>query len=283
MTSRRTGFLLLVASSWAWAVAPAQTVLGRQGPDAVLPGAGAPGAAAPQWQEFDVYAVATSRALFTACDANGDDRLSIFEAVRAIDNFGSLRQPERFRQLDADADGYLEWPEFDRRFRELTENGSSLRVRPVRSLPLQAGADLGLDRARARGLLQVLDQDTNGVVSLEEAKSLAGLSGLPIDESALFRQLDRDGDARVTVEELMVVARDFRLPTARPAPSTPQSLPAPYRIADSDGDGGLTLTEIESWLRRFDPALARWSKRILADADQNGSGTLGAVEIHQIK
>jgi Ca2+-binding EF-hand superfamily protein len=282
--TRRARPLLLLVCLGAAAAAPAQPVLGRQGPDATPPGtAGAPTPVAPpQWQEFDVYAVATSRALFAACDGNGDDRLSIFEAVRTIENFGSLRQPERFRQLDRDADGYLEWPEFDRRFRELTENGSPLRVRPVRTLPLEAGADLGLDRARARGLLQVLDADADGVVSATEANALAGIAGLPVDGGALFRQLDRDGDARVTVEELMLVARGFRLPEPRPAPPvTPLSLPVAYRDADLDGDGGLTLPELEVWLRRFDAGLARWSRRILADADQNGSGTLGTVEIQR--
>ena len=256
-----------------------------------------PAAAAPQdapraeWIVFTEYAERTSRAAFAACDGNADDRLSVLEAARSLEGIGTA-DLEAFRRLDSSADGFIHWPDFDRRFRELTDRGTPLRIRPSRPLP----ADLtptkqpvstkptGLERAGR--VIAENDADGDGLLSIMEAAMVAAKLIPGADPAALATAvagLDIDGSGDLSATELLTVAERLPLAGEESAALTPAAGPWPpgYRFADENHDGVLDRTELERMLRSLDPSLARWSQQILRNADRSGNDTLGPAEIRQ--
>ena len=228
-----------------------------------------------------VWSVEQSLGLFRACDRNGDDRLDVFEAMAAIE---PVRDRTVFRRLDRDRDGYLDWPEFDRFYRELVRGGDALRLRLLHPPP-QAPADAeatGEPPARQR-LIELFDADHSGVLEAAEIEAMLRAFELPPQFAAMLRGLDRDHDGKFTASELGPVMAQFQLGGAfaqklKPVASK-SSLPPPWRAIDSNGDDAIDADELAAALRRVDPELARWTKAIVAAADRNGNGRLTADEL----
>lgn len=259
---------------------------------ALLPAQQGDGAATPrEWISLAEYSERVSRAAFAICDGDADDRLSVLESSRTLEGIGT-DDLEAFRRLDSDADGFLYWPDFDRRFRELTERGAPMRIRPLRPVPadlapaaaLAAAKPTGLQRANQ--LIAENDTDGDGKLSLLEAARVAATLIPGADPAALvapLRALDVDRSGDIGAAELLIVAD--RLPLASEqrsaATSAPGKLPPGYAAADANADGVIDRAELESVLRGLDPALPRWSRQILRDADRSGNDTLGPFEIRQ--
>ncbi len=246
---------------------------------AALPGAAALAQdAPPRITGLEVYDEPTSRAVFAAADRNGDDRLSILEVGQAFEGLGTPRAAEPFRRLDVDRDGYLEWPEFDVRFRDLVDHGGSLRVRIRFGLPARSQESA---RPLAEQAMSLLDANKDAKLAGKELELLVNVPQLPGSVAAILREFDRDGSGDLSVEEMVPLAA--RLP-AQPPPEAPRQegggmLPRALAPQDRDRNGVLDAGELGNLLARFDPSLVRWRDRILRDADQNGSGALGPVEI----
>ena len=83
----------------------------------------------------ETYDSERSWALFAGCDTDADDRLSVFEAGRALPYLEQGRNRAAYRQLDADADGFVQWPEFDARFRFEIRTQGRFRVFASRPVP----------------------------------------------------------------------------------------------------------------------------------------------------
>lgn len=75
---------------------------------------------------------AQSRTLFTGCDADGDDRLDVFEAGFAIELVRGVRDVDGFARFDADRDGFVTWREFDRVLHATLDAGATFRVKVAR-------------------------------------------------------------------------------------------------------------------------------------------------------
>lgn len=222
---------------------------------------------------LDRYSEDISRAAFRACDVDSDDRLSMFEAGRALADVDGVHDIAGFRRLDTNADGYIEWPELDARFRQLVERGHPLRMVPQRpfEMPKESTEDAtdAVD-PRLKALMSSLDQNHDGRLQIAEFE--AGTRGLSLPP------LDADGSGVLEANELFPLLK-LLPPSLRKAPPTVDRLPDGYRQADANGDGILDRDELAEALRRLDPDLVRWTDRILRDADRSNNSTLGLPEL----
>ncbi len=223
-----------------------------------------------------------SWALFAACDADADDRLTIYEVRRTFVDLGGADNLDSFRRIDTDANGFVEWPEFDRRFRLSIEQSGSFRVRPVR--PIEAPRDPAQPVNEADPVqLLIAAVDTNGDdrLDLTEFTELLRIANVDPSHSQFFVPLDTDRSGQLDENELGPALQ--YLPGAwklMPGESgTQTNLPIEFRPVDRNLDGVVDVKELESALRRTYPTLARWSARILHDADRSGNGSLSAAEI----
>lgn len=250
--------------------------------ESVLPSdTSAPAEAQPpeaEWVSLFNYSESVSRTAFTSCDGNADDRLSIVEAAKTLHGFESVRSAEAFRGLDKDSDGYLHWPEFDRRFRELTERGAALLIRPSRDLGQDQllAAEQPAVNTRGAQLHALLDQDSDGKLTLEEAQLVTRELELPETLVYMLGTMDLDRSGVISPQELAPMAS--LMPQAAAAAGA-SALPAEYRGADANGDASLDQEEIASLLQTFDPLLTRWADKILLDADASADGMLVATEL----
>jgi Ca2+-binding EF-hand superfamily protein len=222
--------------------------------------------------DFDRYSPGASRRAFQMCDGNADDRVSILEAQRALLGLGTVQDVSPFRRIDTNADGFLEWDEFDRRLRDLIENGGTLRVRPLREVPATTAATN--EPPMVGAILKALDSDHDQELDAREAITLmraAATANLAAD----LASWDRDNSGRLSRAEIaaLIAASQALLP--RP----PSRLPPGLAQSDTDGDESLSPRELEAALRRIDPGLARWAPKVLADADTNRNGALGRSEL----
>ncbi len=223
------------------------------------------------------WSEAQSRRLFAGADGNADDRLDLFEAASALDSIGSPKEREVFRRLDRNRDGYVNWPEFDAHFRDLVEHGGTLRVRMARPMP--PIDDQGeAEASPARRLLRLWDTDGSGDLSEAELRAMLQGLGAPPAVQARPPRLDQDGSGTVSEAELAPV---LQLVPGLAGAGGPKGsrLPLPWRQADADQDGSLSLAEFTDALRRLDPTLAAWAARLLRRADQNGDGKLDEAEL----
>lgn len=229
----------------------------------------------------DVHTPARSRELFTGCDADGDDRLDLFEAAEALDTVGDPRDPGQFARLDRDRDGYLAWPEFDQLFRSVVQRGATFQVRTCRRPPADPGAGDGAATPLLR-FLRLHDLDQDGGLAPQEIDQLVQKAGLPPTVGTQLRGLDLDRSGRVDATELAPFFETLqgllKLPLQGPArPASP--LPAPWGDCDDDGDGKVTVEEFTRALQRLDPRLAPWSRQVLQRHDRDRSGWIDAADL----
>ena len=239
------------------------------------------------WVELESWTQSRSRAAFSACDPNGDDRLSIFEASAAFKSIEGPQNPAPFRRLDSNSDGYLNWPEFDKRYRSILKRGNSFRIRATRPFSVDTEDPRSADEnLRASYLMRVLDQDADGKLTVQEIISLLTTKGLPKPLLERFQKLDTDNSGAVSPQELQPLATllpngpTIFSPTSHDSPAK-SNLPAdlPFSSADRNRDGQIEQGEIVDSLRRLHPSLARWSKRIIEDADSSGDKILSQAEL----
>ena len=222
-----------------------------------------------------------SRDLFRGCDRNGDDRLDLFEARAAIEAAADLAA---FRRLDRDRDGYIDWPEFDRFYRDLVRGGDTLRLRLLRppASATTAAHDVA-PRQPPQRLIELFDVDRSGALEPAEIEAMLREFDLPPAFAATLRNLDRNHDGKLEESELAPVMTQFQLAgmfTARLQGSAPGStLPPPWSTIDRNGDGNVDVDELAAALRRLDPELARWAAIVLKTADRNGNGSLSVDEL----
>lgn len=218
---------------------------GQQRPKEVRPG---------ERTTIDSYSQSRSRELFRACDADGDDRLDLFEATDTIEDLGELKDAVRFRRIDRDRDGYITWTEFDEYYRSLLQVGKALRLRPARRLPaapsvepgsIPAGqprpdrpgmgqADPGLPTGgTATGaqrplqrFLQLFDRNQDGGLDAAEIEAWVKQSGLNPQFASQLRTLDADRSGKLEEAELEMFFRSTGLESLLPgAPAGPSTLP----------------------------------------------------------
>lgn len=230
-----------------------------------------------------------SRALFRACDRDADDRLSILEAAGALLAVHSRRDVEGFRRLDTDADGYLHWPEFDARYRQLALQATPFQLHPSRPFeppapPPTATSEAAAEQEKAlAALVKTMDANGDGVLQTAELVAVLKESGVPPALLAELSKLDADSSGDVQGEELQPLVQ--LLPQAATATTTAAAdtaaLPSGFAVADADGNGALTGAELREALRRLDPSLTRWTDLILRQADRSGNGSLGIAEVQR--
>jgi len=233
------------------------------------------------WVSLRVHDEDTSRAVFDACDANADDRLSVFEALQCLERMGSLEDPQGFRALDTDKDGQLSWPEFDRHYRGVCERGGTFRLRPTRPFEMPRGSRrASAPELAARSMMRLGDKDKSRSLDRNELRSLLAEFKLPEDVGKQgFLLLDADRSGGVDEKELLVLLQTLPGLMALARKQEPAGDGCPTS-ADRNGDGKVTRQELEEALRALHPTLARWSRKVLKDADANEDGVLTANELH---
>ncbi|MGE3171098.1 MAG: hypothetical protein AB7O97_00645 [Planctomycetota bacterium] len=226
-----------------------------------------------------------SRALFAACDDDGDDRLDLFETRAAMADIGDPSTTDWFRRLDQSRDGYLEWPEFDRFFRDLVRNGGTLRLwhrRPLAVIEDPVATGTVAAPAADGSMLSVFDQDHDGALDGREAAAMLRELNLPSSLLGMMQALDTNRDGKYSASELRPALERLNISLLAPkaattAPQTP--LPALWAAIDRDGDQNIDVQELGRALRRIDPQLQRWAPRILAARDRNGDGRISVPEL----
>lgn len=229
----------------------------------------------------DVYTEPRSREMFTACDADSDDRLDLFEACEALETLGDPKDSSPFQRLDKNRDGYLGWPEFDQFFRTVVQRGGTFRVRTCRRL-LPQSAPQRQPSTPLQHFLQNLDQNRNGGLDPQEIDQLVRDAGLPPSLGIEMKALDLDQSGRVEETELAPMFEKLRtrLPLPGTTPAKPTSpLPPEWAVADDNGDGAIDLEELTRALRRLDPSLARWARNLMQPLDADRNGRLAPTEL----
>ena len=261
------------------------------------------------------YSEAKSRALFHAADRNQDDRLDLFEAGAALSTLRDMAERGTFRRLDTNRDGFLEWPEFDAHVVHVLKLRGRLHV----AVPLEADTDAlaatpavaratgspgaGLatgggsarEAAAAKGgattitagpVFSLLDIDKDGLLGAKELMNLLKQRSLPPAALKQLPRLDRDGDGKLSPQELVLAERMvpglIRREAAGAATAASALSVAGDAVAlDADGSGAIDSGELRAALRRIDPALGRHAERLVRAADRNGSGTVEPGELRR--
>lgn len=243
---------------------------------------------APTWISLSEHKVSLSRHAFAACDSNADDRLSVIEAARTLEGITSDNL-DAFRRIDRNSDGYVHWPEFDERFRELTERGTPMRIRPFRPLPTpklepRTATPVLAPVERAAALIAQFDTDRDGNLSMDEVAATLKNLGAPADLLVAMTALDLDRSQDLSPAELLPMVAQLPATAVKPKPTPRRSangLPPGFARADANEDGVLDRREFEEVLRSIDSILPRWSQQIIRAADRSGNNTLGPHEIRR--
>jgi Ca2+-binding EF-hand superfamily protein len=238
------------------------------------------------WTPLPRHSEKTSRAAFRACDTSADDQISILEAMRTIRGLGDA---ELFRRLDLDSDGYLQWPEFDRYFRDTVARGLTVQIRPQRPLPAGIADEESGDpmQDNAKRMHTLLDKNGDGTVAVDEALQVVKASNMPASIVQIVAGLDADQSGDISEAELLTVARMFpAAPSAPTGAGKSKRSPAAatgLRSADTDRDGIIDEKELGAAIGRLDPALSRWAAQIITDADDSGNGSIGPLELRHVQ
>lgn len=222
---------------------------------------------------FGVYHKMTSRALFRACDLNGNDRILPREALRSFRNFDMTD----YRKFDENADGRIEFDEFDRKFRETTRFGGEITVteRARKRLPSRLGEKGGYPAVLVNWFA-LLDTDANDKLGRDEFSKLAVHL-----EADTFQRLDKNLDDGLSISEMLSLVEWIELiEQRRPRKgATQRPLPIDFKSADLDADNLIDQAELERALFRIDPMLPSHARAILKAADQNSDLFLDRFEI----
>ena len=155
-------------------------------------------------------------ALFARCDRNGDGVLSEedfrAQAQHIQQIFGWADDDRRTKRLfadrgelfhrlvsgaDKDRSGTVSLPEFLRYFER--------QIVVFRA----AGAASPWLLSSCRDLIDLIDRDNSGSICAEEFAKLLSAQGSSADAATLFGKLDRNGDGRLTLDELLALSFEF--------------------------------------------------------------------------
>ncbi len=260
------------------------TTLLAQAPRGGKPPEPGPTPVSPTEAKADTYAESTSRDLFTACDANSDDRLDLFEACDAFDSLHGPTDLEGFARFDKDRDGFVGWSEFDQHFKATVQHGTTFRVRSCRRFVQQAPEH---EEARAttplQQFMQMFDANRNGGLDPAEIDKL--LLPLTLFAPALggeLKKLDLDHSGRIDASELAPWFEHLRgmVPSlAGGGLGAGSQLIPPWAAGDQDRNGTIDDKELGLMLQHLDPSLLRWASALLQALDKNKDGRLGAEEL----
>ncbi len=219
---------------------------------------------------------ATSRDLFSACDADGDDRLDVFEASASIGTVHDARDHGNFARIDKDRDGYVSWPEFDGFLRTTLHVGGTFRVRTCR--PLAPAAPEAKPASPLQRFVQLHDANRNGALDAAEIDQYVARTRVPQGLAQQLRTLDVDRSGRVEEAEL---APWFELSGQAPEsdPAAGSLLLPPWAAGDADHNNTIDAGELAAMLRRLDPSLDRWAAELLRCLDRNRDGILQSEEL----
>lgn len=241
------------------------------------PGAQDP-AQPPEPVRLERYDPLESRPAFASIDQNSDDRLDVFEVRRALGNLD-------FGQFDLDRDGFHSFPEFDNCYRSATRAGGIFEFQPA--TPMRTPFDPTIPAVRTPGdqLLEIVDTNRNGRISSREFlvfQEFVATVSTPM--VVTYESLDTDSSGVVEGAEIAVLFASLPgggVPLLQRYAQDPRYLPHPYRLADKGGDGTLNADELSIALVVIDPTLARWSHRIVENADTTGDGALSRAELER--
>ncbi len=225
----------------------------------------------------------TSRDLFSACDADADDRLDLFEACESIESLGDPRNLRSFARLDSDRDGYVSWPEFDTHFRFVIDHGKALHLRPSRAVtPPDKPAGQAPAATPLQRFFRLYDANRNDGLDPDEIDRVTSQLGLLPILAAMLRNLDADRSGKVEETELAPWFSQIEKllpPTPAADGVADSSLPMPWGSGDADGDGSLTIDELTSALRRIDASLVKWAQNLFTRLDKDRDGKLDSSEL----
>ena len=274
-------FALLAAAATAQAPSPVPIPLPVPAPDADAREAneGAAQDARPPLEARryrGTYSESVSRELFGVCDGNSDDRLDVLEAVDAFDLLPSPKDHRGYARFDQDRDGFITWPEFDRRFRKSLETTGSFRIRTRRAVTMPEAPP---QKATAlQKFVRAFDADGDGELSPVEVQQMLDATGLPATLAAPLMAADIDASGSISEAELAPWFQTLPL-NQLPQVTGASSLPRPWFEGDADKDGDIDLDELKSVLRTLDPGLLRWAAELFAKLDADGDGALSAREL----
>ncbi len=223
-----------------------------------------------------------SRNLFTACDVDADDRLDLFETRAALRRIGDQNQGGWYRRLDHDRDGFLDWPEFDRYYRDLVRNGGILQLQLARPLAETQAVATPEALSPLRSTFELFDTDRDRSLNKGETEALLRSLGAPPTAFGLLQMFDRDHDGKFTELELGPPLQQFApgmLPQATAESPTTAVAQSPFAALDLDGNQAISVHELEHALRRIDPQMARWAPQVLLGLDRNSDGVIRAGEL----
>lgn len=226
-------------------------------------------AAQEPWVRVLGYDERTSRDAFAGCDENGDDRIDIREATRALPNMVDSRGPVGFQTLDVNRNGYLQWPEFDAHFRSLIDRGASFNFRPAFEFHLNPMSRTPAATSRAQRIaeftitLVALDDDPE--MSKQEFAKLVTTLGQPPETNTLFPTIDTDRSGTISAAELRPIVAN---------------VPALLELVEKSPTP-LAGVDVAERLERMHPTLGRWKREIIRAADKNGDGVLVESELRR--
>ncbi len=227
---------------------------------------------------FRVYRKSMSRDLFAACDANGDDRISLFEALDSLG--GRCNRKVFHREMDKNRNGFVTFEEFDGWFKTQSSYGGEIVLAPKAMSRSRFGISRLLELPPPlQRFFGLLDMDLDERISPKEWSAVKPLLG---NRANNFSDLDKDLSGFLSIQELkpllpLLVVFDKTL-KAVPAPKL-RPLPLGMAGADLNADTRLDAREIKRALGRISPFLVSHTTRVLRDADLDGDGSLSGKEL----
>lgn len=237
-------------------------------------------AAAAAVVDVDVWNESKSRQLFAACDEDADDSLGLIEFAAALALPVDTTTRERFRRLDRNRDGFLDWSEFDGYCGGVVYDGHILRLSLYRVLQVDDKAQQPATPATpAQLLLQLFDADRSGDMSPAEFEIMLARANLPTIYASSFGKLDADASKALSSRELAPLLGLPNLAKLQAKASELPLLPPPYAAWDVDASGSLEPRELAAALRQIDPDMARFAPQVLDHLDRDGDHRVGAAEL----
>lgn len=233
-----------------------------------------------RWIVFDEHHERRSRAAFKACDGDGDDRLSVIEARRCLTGVGTAEDLTGFQSMDLNRDGFLHWFEFDRRFKNTTEQGGRFRFLPARPFSdpsagtrTKAREEIPKEQRAAEMIVAMANVDDDPHISRAEFVGLLKALNQPANLASTFNSVDTDGSGGLSKAEFVPVLK---------------FLPALAKLVLSQGSAEadpdhIRPADLGSRLAGLHPSLQRWHQVVFRDADRNGDEVLEKAELKLTK